>query len=191
VIWPRAGSMAPTEGTARLAAWPVFTPWTRPTIRGGVQQQGCPPARHRFLGRRPRIQHASGSRGASLGMTGRPRCNEIDEVPERMRLTLLRKKSRCRPRAGSTPSARGRGPPAAVRMGRMHQAPGRSAAAGAGTGSRFFGEADGGPGGGYPAWHIIHPIAIGKSLPEAKSWITIACARPRAGANPVSSVDSV
>jgi hypothetical protein len=62
---------------------------------------------------------------------------------------------------------------AAVGMGRMHQALGRTAAAGEGTGSRFFRKRqDGGVGPGCLAWHIIHPIAIGKGLPATKTWIT-------------------
>ena len=50
--------------------------------------------------------------------------------------------------------------------GRMPEILGRAAAAGAGTGSRFFGERqDDGDGGGWMSWHIIHPIAIRKSVP--------------------------
>ncbi|HST60312.1 MAG TPA: hypothetical protein VLK84_16515 [Longimicrobium sp.] len=59
-----------------------------------------------------------------------------------------------------------RGPEEKAASGRVHQALGRQAAAGAGTAIRVFGEGqDRGCGGGCLPWHIIHLIAIGKSLP--------------------------
>ncbi|HST61539.1 MAG TPA: hypothetical protein VLK84_22725 [Longimicrobium sp.] len=63
----------------------------------------------------------------------------------------------------------GRGPEEKEARGRMHQALGREVAAGEGTAIRVFWERHNGHdrrgGGGCVAWHIIHTIAIRKSVP--------------------------
>jgi hypothetical protein len=60
----------------------------------------------------------------------------------------------------------GRGPEEKTASGRMHQALGRQAAAGTGTAIRvFWMRRNRGGGGGCVTWHIIHLIAIRKTVP--------------------------
>jgi len=59
-----------------------------------------------------------------------------------------------------------RGPEEKAASSRMRQALGREAAAGEGTAIRVFSKRHHrGSGGGWLSWHIIHMIAIGKSVP--------------------------
>ncbi|HYW14427.1 MAG TPA: hypothetical protein VE871_20845 [Longimicrobium sp.] len=63
-----------------------------------------------------------------------------------------------------------RGPEAKAASGRMHQALGRSAAAGEGTAIRVFSKRHNrGCGGGCLPWHIIHMIAVGKNVPAPET----------------------
>ncbi len=65
-----------------------------------------------------------------------------------------------------------RGPEEKAASSRMHQALGRSAAAGEGTAIRVFSKRhDGGCGGGCLVGHIIHMIAISKTVPAPEAWI--------------------